>query len=371
VFKIPRLSLILLFAVLFGCSTRAHAIQNFDEVTEQDVPIKKTLPLYLQHKLGNVTIQGWVQDRIRVTIKKHVLADSETNAKKEFAKLSLITLQTEDSFELRLGHTQGTDLVTKMKDVTQSQVGVDLEIKAPYQSDLTVVLGEGRALNLQEWRGRVTITGKDNTLELSKLSLSQPIYVNCVECQTNVRDAKMEGHLLVGSKPILLSDVDGKRGLSIDAGNEEIKIENAKGNITVHSKGGRMTANKFDGSLHFQSVDGGAFINDFSGDVSVQTQTGQVMLDVAQNSSTIDIDTEKSDIQISLLPSFIGGLDLMSLRGEIVVQFPYETRKSNVEEYGPASPGRIDGFVGGDQKIRVHAYTKQGGVRVLRKAPGR
>jgi hypothetical protein len=371
VFKIPRLSLILLFAILLACASRAQAIQNFDEVTERDVPLKKTLPIYLQHKLGNVTIQGWVQDRIRVTIKKHVLADSEANAKKEFAKLDLISLETSDSFELRVGHTQGTDIVSKMKDLAQSQVGVDLEIKAPYQSDLTVVLGDGRALNLQEWRGRVTINGKNNTLELSKLSLSQPIYVNCLECATNVRDAKMEGHLLIGSKPLLLSDVDGKRGLSVDAGNEEIKIENAKGNITVHSKGGRMTTNKFDGSLQFQSIDGGAFINDFSGDVSVQTQTGQVVLDVAQNSSTVDVDTEKSDIQISLPPSFAGGLDLLSLRGEIVVQFPYVTRKSNAEEYGPASPGRIDGYVGGDQKIRVHAYTKQGGVRILRKAPAR
>ena len=280
----------------------------------------------------------------------------------------MITLQTADSFELRVGHTQGTDLVSKMRDQAQTQVGVDLDIKAPYQSDLTVVLGDDRSLNLQEWRGRVTITGKNNTLELSKLALNQPIYVNCLECETNVRDSKMEGHLLVGSKSVLLSEVDGKRGLSVDAGNEEVIIEKSKGNITVHSKAGRLTVNKFDGSLHFQSMDGGAFINEFSGDVSVQTQTGQVVLDVNQNSCVMDIDTDKSDIQISLLPTFIGGLDLMSLRGEIVVQFPYETKKSNVDDYGPASPGRIDGYVGGDQKIRVHAYSKQGGVRILRKA---
>jgi hypothetical protein len=367
VLLIPRLSLIM-FLLSFMTSVEARAVQSFEETIERDIPQKKSLPIYLQHRLGNVSIQGWVQDRIRVTIKKRVLSDSEALAKKEFQKLDLVSLQTSDAFEIRVGHTQGVDLVSKMKDEAQTQVQVDLEIKAPYQSDLTVVLGDGKTLKLQEWRGGVKVTGKNDKLEFNKLLLSQPIYVNCIQCETDVRESKMEGHLLIGSKSILLNDVDGKNGLSIDSGTEEVKIENSRGNINVHTKSGRLTATKYEGTLRFQSVDGGAYINQFSGELSVQTQTGQVMVDIDQSSSVLDLDTEKSDIQVSLLPAFSGGLDLMSLRGEIVVQFPYDAKKSAVETYGPASPGRIEGTVGADQKIRVHAYSKQGGVRILRKA---
>ena len=360
-----RLSLMLFFV------NSAHAVQSYEEAVEHDLPIKKSLPLYLQHRLGNVTIQGWVQDRIRVTVKKRVLADSEALAKKEFDKLDLISLETSNDIEIRIGHKQGVDLVSKMRDSASTQVQVDLEIKAPYQSGLTVVMGDGKTLILQEWRGGVKVTGKNDILQFSKLSLNEPIFVNCMECETQVKETKAQGHFLIGSKSILLSDVDGKDGLSIDEGNEEVRIESSRGDISIHSKSGRLTATKFDGTLHFQSVDGGAYVSQFTGSLYVQTQTGQVMVDGDSGIQTVDLDTDKSDIQVSLPTHFTGGLDLMSLRGEIVVQFPYETKARVLDAYGPPSPGSIEGTIGSDTKIRVHAYSKQGGVRILRKAVGK
>jgi hypothetical protein len=369
VFHFLRLSLITI--LLTGFSSffySAHAVQSFEETVERDIAIKKTLPLYLQHRLGNVTVEGWVQDRIRVTLKKRVLADSETQAKKEFKKLDLISLETSDHFEIRVGHTQGTDLVSKMHDEERNQVQVDIEIKAPYQSDLTLVLGDGKTLKLEDWRGGVNITGKNNTLTLSKLELNKPLIVNCLECETELKESKTGGHILIGSKSILLSNVDGKSGLSIDEGNEEVRIE---GTVNVNSKAGRLSVTQFDGTLRFQSNDGGAYVNQFSGDLSVQTKTGQIMVDAESGMSSLELDADKSDIQVSLMPNFSGALDLTSLRGEIVVQFPYEAKKNLVDTYGPASPGKVEGTIGADQKLRVHAYTKQGGVRILRKAAGR
>lgn len=370
VFQFLRLSLtcILIALISLLVPTPVHAVQSFEETVNRDLPIKKSLPLYLQHRLGNVSIEGWVQDRIRVTIKKRVLADTEAIAKTEFKKLDLISLETSSTFELRVGHTQGTDLVSKMRDESDSQVQVDIEIKAPYRSDLTVVLGDGRTLKLSEWRGGVKVTGKNNSLQLSKLQLTHPIFVNCLECAIEVKECKLEGHFLIGSKSVVLNNVDAKNGLTIDAGNEEIRVESSRGKLNIHSRSGRLTVTKFDGTLRFQSTEGGAYINQFTGELSVQTQTGQVMVDADANVQSLDLDTDKSDIQIALQPGFSGGLDLMSLRGEIVVQFPYEVNKSAIETYGPTSPGKVEGTIGSDSKIRVHAYSKQGGVRILRKA---
>ncbi len=366
--NVLRPSLITFFS--FIClQNLAFAVQSFEDVSQREVTIKKLLPLYIQHKIGNVSIQGWVQDRIRVTIKKRVLVDTEAQAKKEFDKLDLITLETANRFEMRVGHTQGTDLVSKMRDRLQNQVQVDLEIKAPYQSQLVVVLGEGKALKLQEWRGGVEISGKANTLDLSKLVLSEPISVNCIQCGTEIRESKLDGHLLIGSKSVLLADVESKMGLSVDEGSEEVKVENSRGKLQINSKSGRLTVSKFDGTINFQSVEGGAFLNQYSGSASIQTQSGQVMLDFDRIDHSLNIDTEKSDIQVSLPASFVGSLDLMSLRGELVVQFPVESKKRKGSDiYGPASPGRIDGVVGSDDRVQIHAYSKQGGVRILRKA---
>ena len=348
-----RLSLMWFIALLIT-SSGALAVKSFEDESEKDLTLKKSIPLYLQHKIGNISIQGWVQDRIRVKIKKRVLADSEIQANQAFDKLDLITLETSNRFEIRVGHKQGVDLVSKMKDQLQNSVQVDLEIKAPLQSDFTIVLGDGKTLKVDTWHGGIVILGKNNTLHFSKLSLNQPLSVNCLQCETDIHDSKMGGHLLLGSKTVLLSEVEADPSLSIDESNEEIRIENSKGVIGINSKSGRLSVAKFQGNLN------------------IQTQSGQVIVDAEEVKNFINVDTEKSDIQISLPPQFEGALDLMSLRGEVVVQFPYDLKRIPGENaYGPNSPGRIDAQIGSNSSVSLHAYSKQGGVRLIRKVPSR
>ena len=366
-----RLSLMWFIALLIT-SSGALAVKSFEDESEKDLTLKKSIPLYLQHKIGNISIQGWVQDRIRVKIKKRVLADSEIQANQAFDKLDLITLETSNRFEIRVGHKQGVDLVSKMKDQLQNSVQVDLEIKAPLQSDFTIVLGDGKTLKVDTWHGGIVILGKNNTLHFSKLSLNQPLSVNCLQCETDIHDSKMGGHLLLGSKTVLLSEVEADPSLSIDESNEEIRIENSKGVIGINSKSGRLSVAKFQGNLNFQSTEGGADISGFQGNLNIQTQSGQVIVDAEEVKNFINVDTEKSDIQISLPPQFEGALDLMSLRGEVVVQFPYDLKRIPGENaYGPNSPGRIDAQIGSNSSVSLHAYSKQGGVRLIRKVPSR
>jgi hypothetical protein len=363
--------LMIFFAQLFAQIPNAKAIQRFDSVVEKDVSLKKSLPIYLNHHLGNVSIQGWVQDRIRVTLSYRVLAESQQQAQREFDKLSLITLETKDLFEMRVGHKQGVDLVSKMRDRTKNMVQVDLEVKAPYQSHLVVVVGDGASLKLDQWRGSVNVAGKNNTLLFTHLNLNQELDLNCLQCPTEVRDSRFAGRISIGSKPILLSGIESG-GVFVDGANEEIRVEKSSGNFDFHTHSGRLNVFKFNGNLHLQSDDGGAFLSQMTGAVDIQTRSGQVMIDMEHVNHSIHVDTEKSDIQVSLPPQYEGAIDLMSLRGEVIVQFPYESRKDfNLVSYGPASPGRVDGLIGKKSEPVIHAYSKQGGVRLIRKAPSR
>jgi hypothetical protein len=358
------------FCVFFLQTNSALAVKSFENEVEHDLSLKKSLPLYLQHKIGNVTVTGWVQDRVRIKLKYRVLADTEVQANQAFDKLELITLETADRYELRVGHKQGVDLVSKMRDDLQNTVQVDLEIKAPLQSDITLILGDGKSLRIDTWHGGIVILGKNNSLHFTKLSLNKPISLNCSECDTDIRDSKLGGHLLLGSKVVVLNNVEASPSLSIDEANEEIRIENSRGTLEINSKSGRLSVARFQGNLNFQSVDGGADITGFQGNLNIQTQTGQVIVDADSIKNFLNIDTEKSDIQVSLPPQFEGGLDLMSLRGEVVVQFPYDLKRiPGADVYGPASPGRIDAQIGSSSSVNFHAYSKQGGVRLLRKVP--
>jgi hypothetical protein len=369
VIPILRLSLIAFFLSFSGL---AHAVQGFQSELDQDVVMKHQFPIYIQHRLGNVSVSGWVQDRIRVKIKYRMLAETSEQADREFKKLSLITFEGRDRFELRMGHSQGVDLVSKMRDQAKNLVQVDLEIKAPYQSDLTVILADGKSLKLDQWRGGVTVNGKNNSLQFSKLSLNRPFWVSCIQCETEIRDSKLNGRVVVGSRPVVLSGIETPQGLSIDEGNEEVRVDHSVGDISVHSKAGRLSVLNHKGKISFQSDEGGAYLSQLNGGVNILTQSGQVMLDFEEVSAPVNVDTDRSDIQVSLIPQHEGTLDLMSLRGEVIVQFPYESKKAlAVEGYGPPSPGRVDGVIGAKKGFLIHAYSKQGGVRILRKAPAK
>lgn len=303
-------------------------------------------------------------------ITKRMLAETNEEAQKEFNKLALVSLETPKSFEIRIGKNRGADIVTKLREEKTGPVTVDLDIRAPYQSDLTVVLGDKRDLELSQWRGSLTMNGKDAAVKLSKLTLQKPVHVNCQECSIEVSDSKISGHLFSAGKPVSLNDVEAVKDLSIDSAEGETRLENTRGRIEVHSTSGRLNSGNHTGTLSFQSKDGGMFATGLKGNLEAQTQTGQLMAEADVVDSYLQLDNQKGDVQVSLASKFEGNLDLFSLRGEVVVQFATQLNpKLASESYGPTSPGRMDGYIGTKNNINVHAYTKEGGVRILRKVP--
>lgn len=355
----------------FVFAVPAQAIETFTEQIEQDLPLRRQIPIYLHHQLGNVKIQGWVQDRVRVLIKKSMVAETEEQAKQQFGKLQLVSLETPKNFEIRVGQNRGSDIVTKLREQkAEAMVTVDLEIRAPYQSSLTLVLGERRNLDLSQWRGTLTLNGKDAEVKLNKLTLSKPIHVNCQNCSIEVTESKLAGHLFSAGKPVSLLGVESTGNLIVDTGSGDARLENTRGKIEVHSTSGRLNSGSHSGTLSFQSKEGGMFASSLKGNLEAQTQTGQLLIEADQIDSYAQLDNQKGDVQISLPPKFEGNLDLFSLRGEVVVQFPTQLNpKLASESYGPSSPGRVDGYIGNKNKINIHAYTKEGGVRLLRKVP--
>ena len=346
----------------------ASDIQAFFEETEEDLPLKREVPLAIDHNLGNITIQGWVQDRIRVTLKKRVLAHSENEAHESFRKLGLISLETSHSFELRVGHSRGVDLVTKLRDEKQNPVSVDLDIRAPFDQALTVLLGDTRSLTLQQWKGKISVVGKNGKLSLTRLNTKKPVQVSCPGCNVELSDSELSGHILVGAHNAVIRKVHAVQDLLLDSTSGEFQLSSTSGKINVHTTSGRLNGAGHEGELDFQSDEGGVFFTGLNGSMEASTKTGQIMVDAEEVTRFLHLDSEKSDIQVTLPNKFEGLLDLMSLTGETVVQFPYEqNRAQKSEAYGPATLGKVDGMIGSQAGVLVHAYSKQGGVRVLRK----
>jgi hypothetical protein len=350
----------------------SQAGERFQKEVEQELLMTRRLPIYVLHRLGSIKVTGSVQDRIRVKLHYEMLAENRTEAEHEFGKLGLVSFETRNRFEVRVGHARGQDLVSKMKSRMMSPVRVDLEIRAPIQSDLTLIVGAGKALKVDQWKGGLTLAGQESEVDLSRLEMSRPLLLNCTRCPLTIRDSKVSGRVVVGSKPLHLIRVESPQELSIDQGSEQVRVSDGKGVLHVHSGSGRLLVESFEGSLQFQSEEGDAFLSQLNGAASVRTQTGQVLVDLDGLKGPLHVDTEKGDVQISLFSHYEGPLDLMSLKGDVIVQFPYSPRKqAGPRVYGPASPGRVEGQVGSRPGHLVHAYSRQGGVRILRKVPAK
>jgi hypothetical protein len=345
-------------------------VEAFVGEVEQDLPLTRRLPIYLNHPFGNIRVVGSVQDRIRVKRVERVLTGSKEEAEKEFKELGLVTFETRDRLELRVSRSRGKDLVSKMRTRVREKVRVDLELRIPYQSDLTLVIGEHAQVSVDQWRGGLTVLGKNADLQFSRIETGKPLLVHCSRCPISVRDSTVNGRLVSGGRAVTLTAVVSPVELSVDQGAEEVRVRQGRGVLSVHSTSGRLAVEGFNGTLHFHSDEGGVEVSQMTGVADLRTQSGQVMLDFDALKGALHVDTEKSDIQVSLPSSFEGGLDLMSLRGDVIVQFPYEPKKGLSQEiYGPASPGKLDARIGSEKGALIHAYSRQGGVRILRKGP--
>lgn len=368
--RLQLFSLSGLFGFLFLGIQAWAEVASFSDVQEQDLPLRKQNPIYVRHSLGQVSVQGWVQDRIRVVLKKRMLAETEAQAKSEFKKLELVSLETPNRFEIRVGKSRGADIVTKLRELQASPVTVDLEIRAPYHADLTLVLGDGRDLKINQWRGPLTLHAQKASVQLSKLALTAPLKLNVPQCQVEISDSKFLGHVFTAGQKVTLTEVESLGALVVDTANGDVALSRTRGKIEIHTTSGRLNSIKHQGVLAFQSKEGGLFATEFDGDLEGQTQTGQIMLEIDRVGSYLQLDTQKGDIQVSLLPKFEGNFDLFSLKGELVIQFPTQNNpKLASESYGPSSPGRLNAFVGRQNSVHIHAYTKEGGVRILRKVP--
>jgi hypothetical protein len=336
---------------------------------EADVRFKKSLPIYLQHDFGDVTIQGWSQDLIRVRLKKTVTADSQEIATENATRFNLVSLETPKAIELRVGTPLGTDLLTKLRNRQKKKdVRVDLEIKAPLNLGLTLVLGAGKKLSLNQWKGEVRINGSNGRIELSKLKLNQTLSVHCPDCAISVVDSEFSGSILGGNQKIDFQKVKAtSKPLMVFSRNGEIALAETEGEIQVRSEAGSISGKNHRGDLHVQTDSGSISLDAMSGEIDAQTISGAIRCDLQKPGDLIEMKSKDGAIAISVPADFNGALDLQSVQGTVDSEFLIKEKKNRMDEYGPSIKGKVLGVVGGRESPMITAVSETGGIRIGRR----
>ena len=221
---------------------------------------------------GDITVRGSDSGEIRVTAKKTVHSWSETEAARIAEPIKVVIEQNGDGYEV---HPSGFDL-------SNSRVGVDLEVAIPKKS----------VLSIKTDQGDVTVTG--------------------ISADVGITD--MKGDV----------DVRGTAGdVNVEMRKGDTKVSGTKGDVKVSGKGGEIEVNDTTGSL---TVEG-----DFYGPVRADKAVKGVRMVSA-----------KTDLTLSALAGHMeagsGNMDIVDAPGNLSLR----TRDSEINVENPGGKVNID-----------------------------
>ena len=221
---------------------------------------------------GDISVRGSESGEIRVTAKKTVHAWSETDAARIAEPVNVTIEQNGDGYEVR----------PSGYDVSNSRIGVDLEVAIPKKSFLSVKTDQGD----------VTVSGISSDVVITD----------------------MKGDV----------DVRGTAGdVNVETRKGDVKISGTKGDVKVSGKGGEIEVNDTAGSL---TVEG-----DFYGPVRADKAVKGVRMVSA-----------KTDLTLSALAGHMeigsGNMDIVDAPGNLSLR----TRDSEINVENPGGKVNID-----------------------------
>jgi DUF4097 and DUF4098 domain-containing protein YvlB len=295
----------------------------FTSSVTQDLPATvKDGTLRVLSDRGDVTVNAWDNNSIKVDVNKKVRAQSQDEA----AKVD--------------GQTKPT--ISIDGNVVTVNANTSAGGNASVQSNLEIWVPRALAADVATRRGDINVTGRTGDVKISDsrgdITLSDVTgNVDVEERKGDVRVDKVTGDVNVNGQvsDTTIADVGGALKLSGDYFGDMNLSKIAKG-VTFHSSRTDMELAKLDGDLIMQSGDLKAsnlfgpmkiltrskdiHLDDLSGDLRVENSNGTV--EVHSNKlGAIDIDNRKGDVQLVVPEKSNFEADFKTRNGDINSDF--------------------------------------------------
>ena len=339
---------------------------DFNDTLQQPFPAGATLRVNANH--GDVTINAWDSDQIKVVVAKKIGADSQEEANRinSETKPSLsvsgntVTLDSEPNVRRQRGFFNGP------------AVRADLDIFVPRKGNVEVSADHGD-LKIAGRQGDLQITHNHGDLALDDIDGNVSISSN----HGDVAAHKISGNFSlegphVGDSEI--SDIGGSLTLSgtyvgdVDVSRvaKAVRFDSSRTNLQIGALLGEM---KMDGSdlrlddstggfsIHTRSKD--IHLENVSGDVSVQNSNGEVEIHTGAKPGDVTVTNRNGAIQLYLPQSQAFTLEASTRDGNIQSDFE-GINVSNRDSYASAS-----GSVGSNGR-RIQLTNEHADIEVRR-----
>jgi len=253
---------------------------------------------------GDITVRAGDSGEIRVTAKKTVRSWSEKEAERIAEPVNVTIEQNGDGYEVR---PSGFDL-------SNSRIGVDLEVALPKKSVLSVKTD----------KGDVTVSGISGDVGITDMT-------GDVDVRGTAGDVNVEMH----KGDVKVSGTKGDVKVSGKGG--EIEVNDTAGSVTVEGdfygpvradkavKGVRMVSSKTDLTLsalagHMETSSGNMDIVDAPGNLSLRTRDSEI--NVENPGGKVNIDNRNASISVRFSSAPKEDVQITNSSSEIALTVP-------------------------------------------------
>ena len=336
---------------------------TFDQTVEQ--PFTAGGTLHVVDDRGQVTVNTWDEAKVKVVVKKRIIAKDEGESKTVDQKTQA-TLTASDNIVTVNANTGGAG-------------------NQPVESNLEIYLPKKAQLEVSTRHGDITVTARDGDVQLNTTRgdvTAQVVNGNVVADvrRGSVKVENVKGNVTLSGRidDTNISDVSGTVALNGDFFGSMMLARIAKG-VTFHSSRTDMEMAALAGELNLESGDlrgrsiAGPMrlmtrskdirIEDVTGDLKIENSNGLVEYHAGNKLGQVDITNSRGDVQLTFPPAAKFQLEASARRGDIETDYPginVQTERNDHSATGAVGNGGPQVKVtntGGDISVRKSSTT--------------
>lgn len=344
------------FIVTFLISGSSFSME-YEEQVEKVIPLRSNGKLQVLNNRGDIVIEGWSQDKIRLSLKKKAVAENVEEAQKLLKSVEVVHQVIDGNVEISAKFGHGLNLQERFKERANPKTSMQMSLLAPAGRELQVLALHGSVI-LKSWRGAVEIRSASGRVQVENVKGSD-VFILCPSCTIEAKDVYADLRCIGSDKGIQLEHIEGVQ-VYVETDSGSISAKKIKGDQLYVSKTGPILVHDTKGIIEFLSREAQVQLSRVSGFVSGKTTTGNILLKITEW-AFLDkalIETIAGNVNLALPEEFAGELDLHAEQGKLNLGIPIDVDEIKNKSQADANQNSHKRHLtvsihGGDDQLRV------------------
>ena len=353
------LKFFLLLTIFFGLHADVLHAAEFSSESEKDYTLRSIGQLQVTNPKGDISIQGWALDKIRIKFKKRVTADNPDQAKRLLDTLDYrFSLSNKDKdIEISAQYGEKLTIRERLQEKENPKLHADMVILAPSTLKLQIWSVEGK-VTLKGWNANTQIRANRGAVKVEGLKSDQ-LGLTCAACSVQLKNIRSSIRIVGGAGQLEFNQTHGKT-IYVETDTGPIKLFRVSGDQLYVSKRAAIDGQFLTGKVEFSAEEANVDLREISGFLSGNVETGNITAKVRawKFLDKAVLETLKGNIDLTLPRNFSGDVDFWSLNGNTQVDFQVQ-KVQDQSAIGPEPANHLVGRIReGGELLKL--YTDQG-----------